>query len=560
MKKVFLLLPFAVSIAITATAQVKIGGPGDPDINAVLELAGSNKGLLLPRLALAGTSDASPLSAHIAGMVVYNTATVSDIRPGYYYNDGIRWIRLASFHDNWSLLGNLATSPASQYVGTADPTDLSIRTAGMERIRIAATGNIEIGTSLLPSSVKLKLGGSVSGDLGALIGLDGTINPTANNQLLYSIRNNPIFGIGFTVQDVVGLSTQFTYAGNVSSQVLGESATVFTAGSNSFPSVVAGVHGFASRNSSGATDGGYYGGYFRAQASGTGAGSVTDIYAVFGNSFLSGSGAVSVSSLGGQFNFINNSNSNATVLAMYGVKNLINHNAPATVNYAYGINNTIAANSGAIFTETYGSLTNFVTNSGGSLGSVFGHYLGSIPASTNLTDYRGIFIANIASGAGARRAFEYAGTGTNDPVIINYDGSVQIGNSIAVANAKLSITDGHLQSGQATKPLIVPTANIGTGGTATLADATDIAGIITLDMGSGAWAAGIIATINFNKLYAVPPIVVITPTNANATFGILNQRPYVTSTTAGFSIIFGAAATNGNAMAFNYYVIETVNN
>jgi hypothetical protein len=52
----------------------------------------SNKGLLIPRVALTGTANPNPLAAHVAGMIVYNTATVDDVSPGFYYDNGSRWI------------------------------------------------------------------------------------------------------------------------------------------------------------------------------------------------------------------------------------------------------------------------------------------------------------------------------------------------------------------------------------------------------------------------------------------------------------------------------------
>lgn len=78
----------------TTQAQVTIGAGTAPDEDAVLELvSNTDKGLLLPRLELQSTSVPSPLTRHVAGMVVYNTGTT--IAPGYYFNDGTRWIPVA---------------------------------------------------------------------------------------------------------------------------------------------------------------------------------------------------------------------------------------------------------------------------------------------------------------------------------------------------------------------------------------------------------------------------------------------------------------------------------
>lgn len=91
-KKTVLCLLFTACSSLAALAQVKIGNnPGSINPNAVLELESTNKGLLLTRIALTSTTSAAPLTAHVAGMFVYNTATANDVSPGIYYNDGTKW-------------------------------------------------------------------------------------------------------------------------------------------------------------------------------------------------------------------------------------------------------------------------------------------------------------------------------------------------------------------------------------------------------------------------------------------------------------------------------------
>ena len=63
-----------------------------PNASAGLDVDFSNKGLLIPRVALTGTANAAPLAAHVAGMIIYNTATVSDVTPGFYYDNGTKWV------------------------------------------------------------------------------------------------------------------------------------------------------------------------------------------------------------------------------------------------------------------------------------------------------------------------------------------------------------------------------------------------------------------------------------------------------------------------------------
>jgi hypothetical protein len=95
-KRTALALACICATNLTAIAQVGIGTTM-PNANAALEVsstAAENKGLLLPKVALTGTVSVAPLSAHVAGMTVYNTATVTDVTPGYYFNDGLKWIKM----------------------------------------------------------------------------------------------------------------------------------------------------------------------------------------------------------------------------------------------------------------------------------------------------------------------------------------------------------------------------------------------------------------------------------------------------------------------------------
>lgn len=70
-------------------------GTSSPNADAKLEISSSNKGLLMPRVALTGTTSTAPLTSHTAGMLVYNTATAgtspNSVIPGIYYNDGTKW-------------------------------------------------------------------------------------------------------------------------------------------------------------------------------------------------------------------------------------------------------------------------------------------------------------------------------------------------------------------------------------------------------------------------------------------------------------------------------------
>ncbi len=125
----------------TLSAQVGIGTT-TPNSNALLDVDATVTvgGLLLPRIGLTSTSSTAPLSAHVAGMLVYNTATSTDVTPGYYYNDGSTWVRVASggASNEWSLSGNASTTPGTHYLGTSDDNALRFKTVDADAFEISA--------------------------------------------------------------------------------------------------------------------------------------------------------------------------------------------------------------------------------------------------------------------------------------------------------------------------------------------------------------------------------------------------------------------------------------
>ena len=100
MKGTICFVIFSCILVISAYAQnIAIntsGGTADP--TAILDVAATNKGMLIPRVTLTGTSDVATISGTEAtSLLVYNTATVSDVSPGFYYWDGTKWVKMITF-------------------------------------------------------------------------------------------------------------------------------------------------------------------------------------------------------------------------------------------------------------------------------------------------------------------------------------------------------------------------------------------------------------------------------------------------------------------------------
>ena len=76
---------FSQNVGINATGTA-------PDASAMLDVAATDKGLLVPRVTLTGTTDATTISSPATSLLVYNTTAAgsgtSAVTPGYYYNSG----------------------------------------------------------------------------------------------------------------------------------------------------------------------------------------------------------------------------------------------------------------------------------------------------------------------------------------------------------------------------------------------------------------------------------------------------------------------------------------
>jgi hypothetical protein len=200
---IIIFLPF-----ISLQAQVGIGNVA-PNSDALLEVGDGTdtQGILLPRVALTMTTSPLPMTADVAGMVVYNTAIAGDVTPGFYYNDGANWVRLGSGSagNDWSLTGNGGTTAGTNFIGTTDNIALRIKTVGSDAFDIsngsvANRGKLRAynsGTAAAPT-----YSWSSDTDIGMYRIAANTLGFSATQA---SINGNPVFlGDRFTVNGAAG--------------------------------------------------------------------------------------------------------------------------------------------------------------------------------------------------------------------------------------------------------------------------------------------------------------------------------------------------------------------
>lgn len=189
-------------------------GTGSPNINAQLEINSTNKGLLLPRVALSATTNASPLSAHVLGMVVYNTATVSDVTPGFYTNDGTKWARMVSS------TGFVPIVVAAASLGTSYFYDDG---AGAQKCKLA-TVNTNDG-NYNPTTFEYTITSSGTYNLAITVGYILNNNNANNVHTMFATHVNSAGTIIKTVE--LGSINNYSYNGS-------QSSTVYMAGSAIF--------------------------------------------------------------------------------------------------------------------------------------------------------------------------------------------------------------------------------------------------------------------------------------------------------------------------------------
>jgi hypothetical protein len=80
------------------SSQVGIGTT-TPDTSSILDVQSSNSGVLIPRIALKSSTDVLTISAPTESLLIYNTDTIADVFPGFYFWNGTQWSRLNDSSD-----------------------------------------------------------------------------------------------------------------------------------------------------------------------------------------------------------------------------------------------------------------------------------------------------------------------------------------------------------------------------------------------------------------------------------------------------------------------------
>lgn len=176
-----LLLVFLMTSPI-AFSQV---GVGTTTPRAALEVNSATNGFLAPQIALSVTTASAPVvnpagGALLAGTIVYNTATVNDVTPGYYYWSGTAWIRMAA--------GAAAATPHNTLDMAYDEGG-----AGAGRIINADAGAVTINNTNAGTSGLLINNNSTAS------GIAGQRTNVINNNTIGIVANVTADGVGMMI-------------------------------------------------------------------------------------------------------------------------------------------------------------------------------------------------------------------------------------------------------------------------------------------------------------------------------------------------------------------------
>src|SRR5690554_1183670 len=115
-----ILLTFLVILAFSQISIAQVGiGTETPNRSAQLEVVSASKGILLPRVELTSTTDQTTIrNGNVNSLMVFNTQTINDITPGYYYWFDNRWYKIASSSDE--IITTLIDNEDGTYLYTSE--------------------------------------------------------------------------------------------------------------------------------------------------------------------------------------------------------------------------------------------------------------------------------------------------------------------------------------------------------------------------------------------------------------------------------------------------------
>ncbi|MBS1587066.1 MAG: hypothetical protein JSS82_16150 [Bacteroidetes bacterium] len=228
-------------------------GNTSPDASAILDLSNTNNaGILIPKVSLTDTNQAAPVTSPATGLMVFNTNTVANVTPGYYYWNGSKWERI--FSTNLPVVSTVSVTAPIVNTGTARDPNIGITTSDLKSggvISITNGTNVLTGNTGADLDVVGTAGGVLYGSgtssaftsagiVGQYLRSQGTGSPAwttgndINGSTVVTVTNGTAQGVGSgTIGiDVTGTSGGVLYGTGASSQFTPQGTTGYLLQSN----------------------------------------------------------------------------------------------------------------------------------------------------------------------------------------------------------------------------------------------------------------------------------------------------------------------------------------
>src|SRR5690554_3283633 len=179
-----------------------------PDNSSQLDVVANDKGILIPRISLTSTTDATTIkNGNVNSLLVFNTNTQNDITPGYYYWYVDKWMRIIN-HDDVTALD-------------ANTTNVSLTVVGDELVLTDSEDNvvsIPLSEINIPTTVVKNPDGTYTytNEAGDTVTIDATDNVISNFENIVNNTNVlneliEVLGDTYVGGNVYYDGTQFTY-------------------------------------------------------------------------------------------------------------------------------------------------------------------------------------------------------------------------------------------------------------------------------------------------------------------------------------------------------------
>ncbi|RQO40274.1 hypothetical protein DBR39_04820 [Chryseobacterium sp. KBW03] len=169
-------------------AQVGIGTPS-PAPSAMLHINASNKGVLLPSIALASTTDNVTVPSPADGLIVWNNGTSTLLEIGFYYWFESKWNKILAnggtptkIEDgtNWNLtgtnVGNYGGANTTLALGTKTYDDLIFKVNALTAGRLGVDNSVSLGIGSTAGQNGIAIGSASAAFMGISIGSATTVS------------------------------------------------------------------------------------------------------------------------------------------------------------------------------------------------------------------------------------------------------------------------------------------------------------------------------------------------------------------------------------------------